>query len=419
VKQSPSPENYPDFHKPPENEMRHRLFLLFPVVALVIACATENTGPVIEAMPTPSPDASAEPHLGVANGSLILSWLVHHSDSLHTLQYAVHSTEDWSDPRTIHQSDHFFANWADRPSVAQLHDGTWVAHWLEKSGAGTFAYDVRLSHSSNGVDWSPSIAPHDDGTETEHGFVSLVADGSDGVVAVWLDGRDYAHSEHDEAEMSLRAARWSSAGVTQAAVLDTRTCDCCPTSAVATSRGILVGYRDRGPKETRDISLVRFESGSWSEPWSLRDDGWVIKGCPVNGPALDAQGDIVSVAWYTGAHKKPTVYLALSADAGETFNQPVRIDDGNPAGRVDVTLLENGDALAIWLEAPAEGDAEIRARRIRTDGRIDPSFLITQTAAARASGYPQVVRISDTVYIAWTEASEPSRIRMATLTNLE
>jgi len=384
-----------------------------------MACGSESTGPGVTAMPSPAPDSSAEPHLTFANGELILSWLVHHGDTLHTLQFAVHSEAGWSDPRTIYQSDDFFANWADRPSILQLNDGTWVAHWLQKNGHDTFAYDVRLSRSANGIDWSPSIAPHDDGTETEHGFVSMVADGNNGLVAVWLDGRDYAHSEHEEAQMSLRAAHWSPDGVTQAALLDSRACDCCPTSAVATSRGILVGYRDRGPDETRDISLVRFESGSWSEPWTLQDDGWVIKGCPVNGPALDADGSIVCITWYTEAHKKPIVYLALSSDAGENFQQPVRIDDGNPAGRVDVTLLENGDALVIWLEAPAQGDAEIRARRVRADGHVDPSFLIARTAAARASGYPQVVRMGDTVYVAWTEASKPSRIRLATLTNLQ
>ena len=75
--------------------------------------------------------------------------------------------------------------------------------------------------------------------------------------------------------------------------LDARVCDCCQTAAVATQRGLLVAYRDRGPDEVRDISVVRFESGRWTEPHPLHSDGWKIAGCPVNGPAMDATSDHV------------------------------------------------------------------------------------------------------------------------------
>ena len=68
----------------------------------------------------------------------------------------------------------WFVNWADVPSVVRLADRTLAAHWLQKSGSDTYAYDVRLSFSrDDGNTWTPSITPHHDGTKTEHGFASL------------------------------------------------------------------------------------------------------------------------------------------------------------------------------------------------------------------------------------------------------
>jgi hypothetical protein len=391
--------------------------LLLLLVLLVISCAAPDAPPSIETMTCPAPPGSAEPHLIVHKNMLALSWLVHHEASGHTLQYATFADDTWSAVHDIYNSDQLFANWADRPSILPLADGTWMAHWLEKSGGDPYAYDVRLAHSADGRNWSDSIVPHDDGTQTEHGFVSMLPTGNDGVLAVWLDGRVYADSDHDQAEMSLRAPRWSPSGLTQAAVLDTRTCDCCPTSAVATSRGFLVAYRDRSDNETRDISLVRLQDGVWSEPWTLHNDGWIIQGCPVNGPELAARDNQVVATWFTQSPQN-MVQVAFSNDAGASFPTLVRVDDGEPAGRTDVVLLANGDAFVIWLEAPAEGQAAIRGRLVRRNGQIEPSLLIADTDGARSSGYPRLEKLGDTLFVAWTDASEPSQVRMATITNL-
>jgi len=109
------------------------------------------------------------------------------------------------------------------------------------------------------------------------------------------------------------------------AALDTRVCECCQTSAVMTADGPVVVYRDRSEadKEIRDISIVRLKGGKWSAPRPVFQDGWQLNGCPVNGPAVAAAGPRVAVAWFTGADKTSRVKLAFSADAGETFGQPV------------------------------------------------------------------------------------------------
>lgn len=363
----------------------------------------------------PAPPGSAEPNLTSAGERLYLSWLTK-LEAGHAFQYAVLQGGRWSEVRSITAGDSFFANWADFPSLAALTDGSLLAHWLWRSGSTPYAYDVLVAHSRDGLRWSPGARPHRDGTQTEHGFVSIVPDAQGGAMLAWLDGRDHAGKEHDVAETHLIGATLTSTGLSEERVLDARVCDCCQTAAVRTARGILLAYRDRSPEEVRDVALLRYEDGTWTAPYPLAEDGWQIAGCPVNGPALAADGERVAAAWFTMANQEAAVSLAFSTDAGRTFPRRVRIDDGDPLGRVDVVLLPGGDALAVWMETDSGENATIRARRVHEDGRKEASFGIAATSADRASGFPRLERLGDEIYCAWTEPSEPSRVRLALLT---
>jgi sugar lactone lactonase YvrE len=95
------------------------------------------------------------------------------------------------------------------------------------------------------------------------------------------------------------------------------------------------------------------------------------------------------------------VKLAFSNDAGETFGQPVAVDDGNPTGRVDVLLLDDGGALVCWLEKLPEGGA-VRVRRVRPDGKLDEAVTVAPSGTARSNGFPQMVRAGGELIFAWT-----------------
>ena len=193
--------------------------------------------------------------------------------------------------------------------------------------------------------------------------------------------------------MTLRFATIDAGGrISDEALLDSRVCECCQTSAAMTSEGVVAVYRDCSDKQIRDISIVRLRKGRWTEPRTLHADNWKIEGCPVNGPSVAASSRRVAVAWFTAADDAPRVNLAFSNDAGATFGNAIRVDDGSPLGRVEVVLLKDGAALVVWLERTEKG-AEIRARRIRADGSRDQAIVVAESAAARASGFPQVVSI--------------------------
>ena len=150
----------------------------------------------------------------------------------------------------------------------------------------------------------------------------------------------------------------------------------------------------------------------WTPPRLVHDDGLHMTGCPVNGPAVDARGHEVAVAWFT-APDRPRVRLAFSSDAGHTFSPPVEVAAGAVAGRVDVALLADGRAVVSWL-ADAPGGAEFVAQPIARDGTVvGPPVLVARSSIERASGFPQMVRSGDRLVFAWTQSGDPPSVRTA------
>jgi hypothetical protein len=390
-------------------------------LASMPACRhTETPGPIGPAreIETPAAAGSGEPSLAATrDGRVYLSWIEPAGEGRHALRLAVRRPGgSWSAPRTVAEGEGFVVNWADFPGVAALEDGALFAYWrVRHSHGGRYAYDVRLAVSKDGgASWSAPIVPHRDGTASEHGFVSLAASGSDRMTAVWLDGRNTVVADPAKAEMALMTTTLGADGqLGEETIVDGRVCDCCQTSAARTDRGVVVAYRDRTEKEVRDVSVVRSTAGGWSEPLVLGRDAWEINGCPVNGPAVAAAGARVSVAWFAAPRDQPHVSVAFSGDGGATFGAAVRVDDGRPLGRVDVVALPRG-ALVSWLEQVGTG-AELRVRAVTPDGTRGAGLTVAGSSAARSSGFPRMEASGGEVVLAWTDPSEPPRVRTAVL----
>lgn len=368
-------------------------------------------GLVIASVPTPAGPASAQPQLSVSSRGVLLSW-IERAGTTATLKFSELSIGAWSAARTVASGDNWFVNWADVPSVMRLPNGTLVGHWLQKSAASTYAYDVRLSYSKDdGKTWSASFLPHHDGTNTEHGFASLFARPDGGLGLVWLDGRAMKGGEHDAhgggqtEAMSVRFAAFDEAWKQVAdAPVDPRVCECCPTAVAVTPSGAIAAYRDRSDKEVRDIAVARLENGTWSEPRVAVADNWTIAACPVNGPALSAVGRNVALAWFSANDDQGRAWLARSRDEGRTFGPRVRLDEAGALGRVDVEMLPDGRTVASWIEF-SDQRAQFRMRVIPESGAPGPAVTVAGLEGSRASGYPRLARRGDTLVMAWTESN--------------
>lgn len=395
-----------------------RAAALAPLLALGPAACAPGDGsdePAAGVVPSPAGAGSGEPFLASAGDGVWMSW-IEPAPGGHRVAAAYYDGE-WGPTKTVSEGDDFFVNWADFPSVQPL-GGRLVAHWLQRGGRGTYDYGVRIAWSEDdGATWSEPWTPHGDGTPTEHGFVSFF-ETEDDPWAVWLDGRAMVA---EGGAMSVRAKRLPWGGPTgrpgpeAAAVMDARACECCQTDAVVADGVPVVAYRDRGEGEVRNIYAARLLESGWTEGAPVHDDGWAIGGCPVNGPALAARGRQVAVAWFTAPADKPQVNVAFSADGAATFGPPARLDEGRPLGRVDVVMLDDGAALATWLERGAEG-VSIASRRVAPDGATGPLRRLAASDAARASGFPRIARLgADRLMLAWTSVQGDGGVRTSVL----
>mgnify|MGYP001157159456 FL=1 len=372
-------------------------------ILFMVSCATEY--PTI---PTSSKQSRFPRLSSNDKDDIFVTWFEEIDSTDWSLRGSIFSNNKWSSPMTISSDQPYFINWADFPSLNYIKDDTLVAHWLEKSGAGTYDYDVHLSFSFNeGRSWSSSQIPHSSKVKGEHGFSSFGI-GNNTHDLVWLDGREMnmGHSSGHYGKMNLCHTTFTSNGVLgDEFVIDNKVCECCPTASVRYKDTLVVAYRDRTNEEIRDINIARKAGDIWEKPYRVHNDNWKIAGCPVNGPMLATQKGKIAIAWYTGADNSARVNVAFSKDIGRTFSEPIRIDLSMPLGRVDLEWINNNEVIVSWIESGDE-TSNIYARRVNINTSLSKETLVEKIPPGRISGYPQMEVVNNNVLFAWTEINK-------------
>jgi len=327
-------------------------------------------------------------------------------------------SETWSEPNTLAESENWFINWADFPSVVPITDSLWVAHWLvyreDYDG-----YDIHMAISSDaGEHWGEPFLLNTDGTGAEHGFVTLFPLEGD-IAAVWLDGRNmivdgefmYESPAGEMLGTSLRYARFNRDGERLTDIsLDELVCDCCQPDIAQTADGPILIYRDRTTDEVRDIVIRRMIDGEWQAVQALPADNWTIEACPINGPAIAANDDDVVAAWFSAADDQPLVHFARSTDGGAEFGASLEIDAGGSFGYVDVELLGNGDAIVSWLRSSTNGLALV-TRRVSPAGELMAVEKAVDLDISRPLDFPQMVAAGERLVFVWTDYSSGSDVK--------
>ena len=386
-------------------------FTAAAVAATAIGCGTADPAEwkiaSLQELESPAGANSSEPQLSVSNRGTLLSW-IERVGTTTSLKFAERTASGWTQPVTAASGPDWFLSYADVPSVQRMGNGTLVAQWLENTDALIEAYNLRMSYSKDeGKTWAAPFLPHNDNTRSQHGFASMFDLPGNGFGVIWLDGRNSAF-DFDDPEtgtMELRYAAFDANWVQTAdAEIDHRVCECCNTSAVMTADGVLTAFRDLTPEGVRDIGVSRLEGGKWTQTSVVAADKWQIDFCPVNGPVLSARGRDVAVAWFTVKNDLGQAYAAFSSDAGRTWTAPQRLDDGGSLGRVDIEILDDGTAVASWVEY-AEGKTDLRLRRIDRSGAKSAAQPIVAVSGGRASGFPRMVRQGADLIFAWSESA--------------
>jgi hypothetical protein len=315
--------------------------------------------------------------------------------------------DKWGAVQTVLRRSDFDVYAEAPPSVLKLPNGSILAVWAQKrNGTGKWPgnYLYAAASQDNGKTWSSPVRVHSDQSNSEHSFSSIAATARDRATVIWLDARDY---EKNHRYRIMSAVLNSSGQVAAEKTIDDDTCTCCPTAFVSTPDITVAAYRGHTPQEIRDIKISRLLNGKWTAPRTVHDDGWQINGCPVNGPALSVNKDRVAVVWFTGKDDKPQVKMAVSRDSGKTFGQAQTLDspgDGSrPIGHVGISLLDDGSAVAVWIQQ-GPSDAKIVGQRISGD-MLRSRDLVLAKGTARRLGYPRLVSSTHAVIVSWGGAA--------------
>ena len=377
-------------------------FIFFFSLLATMSCSTKEV--YIQEIPFFYENSNAQPNLVSSNGSLTLSWISSKEENKASLNYSRYMEGRWIKPQVIASGSDWFINWADFPAHAINQDLIITSH-LKKSASGKYTYDVVLNlQKLSGEKIKEDFLLNTDGVKAEHGFVSIIANNKKGFFITWLDGRNTIEKKLDgeHKPMTIRFAEITDKGdVIKESELDASTCDCCQTSIAITNDGPIVVYRDRGEKEVRDIYSVKNINGTWEEPNVVHDDGWIINGCPVNGPKVTVNSKDLAIAWFTVSNDNPLVNVSFSKNNGNSFGAPVKVNDHDAIGRVDVSFLNDKEVIVSYMEVDDIG-TYLRIKKVSFDGKISEPITISKIDGGRNTGVPQLEIIDSEIFIVWT-----------------
>ena len=368
----------------------------------IFSCTSKNI--IIEEIPFLFKNSNAQPSLVSKNGSLSLSWISSDKGKKSTLNFSQFKDGKWINPRTLANGSDWFVNWADFPAHA-INGDLILTSYLKKSASGTYTYDIVLSlQKLSGEKIKEDFVLHTDGVKAEHGFVSIIPTDNQEFFITWLDGRNTVNKElggHHK-PMTIRFARITNSGdVINESELDSATCDCCQTSIAETNNGPVVVYRDRSNNEVRDIYITQKINNVWEAPTPVHNDGWIINGCPVNGPKVDFNSNNLAVSWFTVSDEKPTINLSFSKSNGTSFTTPIKINDHDAIGRVDVAFLNDHEVLVSYIEGDDVG-TYLRIKKVSIDGKVSAPITISKIDSGRNTGVPQLEVFNNEIFIVWT-----------------
>ena len=386
---------------------------------LLVITAMSPAPPSVTELKSPAAAGSEAPNISVApDGRVLMSWLEPAGPKIYALKFSVRDKQGWSAPQTITSGQNWFVSGADFPTIAFMADGTMVVDWFVATNLQREAYNTNVALSRDaGKTWSKPVLLHKDRKERQHGFVAFVPTPEGRLGAIWLDGRKLDNDGFGDMGL-IYSSIGKDGSLGTEATLDGRVCECCQTAAAAVPGGMVVVYRDRTGKEIRDISIARYTNGKWSAPEPLSNDNWEIDGCPVNGPAIASNGKNVAVAWFTAPDEKARVNVMLSTDGGKTFGKPVRVDDGNTSGRLDVISLSTGGAIVSWVERGSAGSgSQVRLKQVEANGTAGASVTVSG-AGLQPGSVPRIEQAGNEIVVAWTTSGDMPSVRTAVVTML-
>jgi len=413
--------------------MRHALVL----AAVLMSAAPDPRGSTLAVRGF----ANAAPSVTAANQFVAVAWGASLDSGVTDVYLAIsrNGGRTFGPPVRVSDERHASLGAEQPPRVALVpragRDPEVVVVWTAKSGDGSRLL-ISRSHDG-GASFARAIPVEGSEAAGNRGWESIAVDRDGHVFAVWLDHREVAssggspmhHEGHDHASAGAPkadgAVRAQSSklyfaaldGASRSQALTGGVCYCCKTAVTTGPDGaIYAAWRHVYPGNLRDIAFTASRDGgrTFAAPVRVSSDGWILDGCPENGPALAVGADnVVHALWPTlvgGANGDAESTLALfhaTSRNGGAFSPRERVAIEGTPRHPQLTATSVG-LVAAWDEQTASGSRRVVLARLAGGGSA-PREIVSGNARAQT---PAIAGTSDAVVIAWTEGGDRSVIRV-------
>lgn len=275
--------------------------------------------------------------------------------------YVARSTDDgltFSEPVQVSDTQAALVIPVERPAIAASATGQVSVAWSSPALNGQIWHALSLD---GGETFSPAVAISG-AAATETILPRSTIDEASNPFVAWL------------ANGTLRFTHLAAGTETFAAphIVDEQTCECCHPQPLVDGSRLFIAYRNleidgSSGEHSRDIFLARSADGgqTFTEEVRVSDASWLINACPVSGPALAKHGETIYVSWMDGRNdiqgnfSHTDIWLATSADGGVSFspNRRLNLNAGVYHNLPSLAVDSIGTVHAVWEALEPERDA--------------------------------------------------------------
>lgn len=311
------------------------------------------------------------------------------------------------------QPEAIAADGENRPQLAFGPQGEIAVGWVQ-SLPQPFSGHARFSWSKDGGrSWSAVQTINDDPAPISHRFLALDW-GSQGLTAVWLDGRDKAAARdklRDYSGAAVYSARFDPvAGRFGANLrLADHSCECCRTVLAHDPDGTPVElWRHVFPGGIRDHAILRLDGVAALQRASF--DQWKIDACPHHGPGMSIdEAGVRHLVWF---NQRPAAQWLSYARQQPDASQPEEVTGfGNPeaqAGFPAVVAAGKRVALA-WKEFDGR-QTTIRVQQ-SADSGLHWNPPVTLASSTEQAERPQLLRWQQRLFLVWNHPASGLLVR--------
>lgn len=85
----------------------------------------------------------------------------------------------------------------------------------------------------------------------------------------------------------------------------------------------------------------------------------------------------------------------------KSFGSPIKINDHNALGRVDLKYLNDQEVIVSYMEVDNIG-TYLRIKKVSIDGVVSEPITISEIHGGRNTGVPQLEIFNNDIYVVWT-----------------